>query len=323
MSGAVSTPGYALLSGGVGGAKLALGLQQVLEPGQLQVVVNTGDDFNHLGLLICPDLDTLLYTLADRANPDTGWGRRDESWACLEALAELGGPDWFRLGDRDLATHLLRRAALAEGQSLTDVTQQLCRALDVPTPLRPMSDTPVRTEIHTAEGTLAFQDYFVRLGARPVAQGFSYRGADTAAPAPQALRALETANAIIIAPSNPWLSIAPILSLPAIGATIEKSTAPVIAVAPVIAGQAVKGPTAKLMQELGIEPGVVGIARHYGALLDGLIIDRQDAARQNAIEALGIKVAITDTLMTTLDDKTRLAQRVLEFAQQLRAGGSA
>lgn len=311
---------YTVLSGGVGGARLVLGLQHVLEPGALQVVVNTGDDFEHLGLLICPDLDTLVYTLADCANPETGWGLRDESWAFMDALATLGGPTWFRLGDRDLATHMQRRAALAEGLSLTAVTEQLQQRLGVTTPLWPMSDDPVRTEIHTADGTLAFQDYFVRLGARPVAQGFNYKGAETATASPQALRALEAADAIIIAPSNPWLSIAPVLSLPAIGATIGRSNAPVVAVAPVIAGQAVKGPTAKLMQELGIEAGVVGIARHYGSLLDGLIIDRQDAAQQDAIEALGIKVAITDTLMTTLEDKTRLADSVIEFAQRLRAG---
>ncbi len=312
---------YAVLSGGIGGAKLVLGLQQVLAAGQLQVIANTGDDFEHLGLPICPDIDTLIYTLAGIANPETGWGLRDESWQFMAAMGELGGPTWFRLGDRDLATHVRRRDCLQQGQTLSEAITALRLSRDVAVPIWPMSDAPVRTIVETAAGPLDFQDYFVRQQAQPVATGFRYTGSEAARASAGALCALTLPNlgAILISPSNPWLSIAPILSVADIKTTMCASTAPVIAVAPIVNGAAIKGPTAKLMRELGIEPSVVSIAMHYRDILDGLVIDTQDRARQDAIEDMGIRVYITNTVMQSLADKAALAQHVLEFATQLRA----
>lgn len=313
-------PSVVALSGGVGGAKLVLGLQQLLGE-NLQAIVNTGDDFEHLGLPICPDIDTLLYTLSGNANTETGWGRRDETWSFMDALGALGGPTWFRLGDRDLATHARRRELLDSGLSLTGVTDALRRSLSIEVPILPMSDTAVRTHIATAAGELEFQDYFVRQQARPVATGIRYAGAASAAAAPAALAALASPalQVIIITPSNPWLSIAPILSLPELRATIVARQAPVVGVSPIIGGKAVKGPAAKLMSELGLTPSAVNVARYYGELLDGFVIDTEDADQQGAIEALGIAVTVTNTRMHTLDDKTQLANTVLDLARQLRA----
>jgi len=318
---ASAVPSYAVLSGGIGGAKLVLGLQQVLAAGQLQVIANTGDDFEHLGLPICPDIDTLIYTLAGIANPATGWGLRNESWQFMAALEALGGATWFRLGDRDLATHVHRRELLQRGQTLSEATTALRLAQNVDVAIWPMSDTPVRTLVETATGLLEFQDYFVRQQAQPVAQGFRYDGGASAQASSGALRALNAAGlaAIILTPSNPWLSIAPILSIDDIKATITANAAPVIAVSPIVNGAAIKGPTAKLMRELGVEPSVVNIARHYHDILDGLVIDTQDHARQDAIEAMGIRVYITNTVMQSRADKAALAQHVLNFAAQLRA----
>jgi LPPG:FO 2-phospho-L-lactate transferase len=318
---ASAAPSYAVLSGGIGGAKLVLGLQQVLAATQLQVIANTGDDFEHLGLPICPDIDTLIYTLAGVANPETGWGLRNESWQFMAALEALGGATWFRLGDRDLATHVRRRDLLQRGQTLSEATTALRLAQNVSVPIWPMSDAPVRTLIETAGGPLEFQDYFVRQQAQPVALGFYYSGSESARASSGALRALNATDlaAIILTPSNPWLSIAPILSVDDIKATITANAAPVIAVSPIVNGAAIKGPTAKLMRELGIEPSVNSIAMHYRDILDGLVIDTQDRARQDAIEAMGIRVYVTNTVMQNLADKAALAQHVLDFAAQLRA----
>jgi LPPG:FO 2-phospho-L-lactate transferase len=293
----------------------------VLVAGQLQVIANTGDDFEHLGLPVCPDIDTLIYTLAGIANPETGWGLRDESWQFMAALGELGGPTWFRLGDRDLATHVRRRDCLQQGQTLSAAITALRLSRGVAVPIWPMSDTPVHTIVETAAGPLEFQDYFVRQRAQPVATGFHYTGSESARASAGALRALTLPNlgAILISPSNPWLSIAPILSVADIKTTIRASAAPVIAVAPIVNGAAIKGPTAKLMRELGIEPSVVSIAMHYRDILDGLVIDTQDRALQDAIEDMGIRVHITNTVMQSLADKAALAQQVLDFATQLRA----
>ncbi|MBT8423031.1 MAG: 2-phospho-L-lactate transferase [Gammaproteobacteria bacterium] len=318
---------YTVLSGGVGGAKLVLGLQEVLRNEQLDVIANTGDDFRHLGLTICPDIDTLLYTLSGNANPETGWGRRDERWVFMETLEQLGGETWFRLGDRDLATHITRQALLDSGLTLSEVTRQLATALRVDTRIHPMSDDPLRTRVVTADGELEFQDYFVRQRAEPVATGIHFAGADGAAMAPGAAAALTSADnaAIIISPSNPWLSIAPILAVPGLQSTLLNSSAPTIAVSPVVAGKAIKGPTAKLMRELGVRDGVLGIAEHYAGIIDALIIDRQDAEYEEAIKALGLRVGITDTVMKDLSDKTALAQFVIEFAATVagRARGAA
>jgi LPPG:FO 2-phospho-L-lactate transferase len=318
---ASAAPSYAVLSGGIGGAKLVLGLQQVLAATQLQVIANTGDDFEHLGLPICPDIDTLIYTLAGIANPETGWGLRNESWQFMAALEALGGATWFRLGDRDLATHVRRRDLLQRGQTLSEATTLLRLAQNVSVPIWPMSDAPVRTLIETAGGPLEFQDYFVRQQAQPVALGFRYSGSESARASSGVLSALNATElaAIILTPSNPWLSIAPILSIDDIKATITANAAPVIAVSPIVNGAAIKGPTAKLMRELGIEPSVNSIAMHYRDILDGLVIDTQDRARQDAIEAMGIRVYVTNTVMQNLADKAALAQHVLDFAAQLRA----
>ena len=289
--------------------------------GSWQVIANTGDDFEHLGLPICPDLDTLIYTLAGAANPATGWGLRNETWHFMEALEALGGAAWFRLGDRDLATHLRRRELLQRGQTLSEVTTALRLAQNVNVPIWPMSDAPVRTIVETAAGPLDFQDYFVRQQAQPVAKGFRYSGGESARASGGTLKALKAAElgAIILSPSNPWLSIDPILSIGDIKATITAHSAPVIAVSPIVNGAAIKGPTAKLMRELGIEPSVVNIASHYRDIVDGLVIDTQDHALQDAIEAMGIRVYITNTVMQSLADKAALAQHVLDFAAQLRA----
>ncbi len=319
-----SQPSYAVLSGGVGGAKLVLGLRDVLPEGALQVIANTGDDFEHLGLPISPDIDTLVYTLSGQANPDTGWGLRDESWDFMAALRALNGPDWFLLGDKDLQMHAERRALLATGLTLSEATHELCRASGVHTPIWPMADHPVRTQIKTDSQIHDFQDYFVRLKAEPVATGFDYTGATTSPASPGALRALkhEQLAAIIITPSNPWLSIDPILSLSDINSEIHQSRVPVVAVSPIVGGRAIKGPTAKLMQELGLDVSCTGIAEHYKNTIDGLIIDRQDADQTAAIEALGIKVAATDTVMNNLTDKTSLAQFTVDFAEQIATGAT-
>lgn len=316
-------PRHVLLAGGVGGAKLALGLARTLQAGQLTIIANTGDDFSHFGLAISPDLDTLMYTLAGVVNEESGWGLRDETWSCMAGLEALGGETWFRLGDRDLATHLERTRLLAAGRSLTDVTQHLCNQLGVATRLLPMSDQPVRTRLDcdTASGpaTLDFQDYFVRQRAEPRVKAIQYEGASRAPPA-AALAATFTdpgLAAIFIAPSNPWLSIDPILAIPSIRAAVRSAGAPVIAVSPIVGGQALKGPTAKIMTELGLRPSAQAVADHYGDLLDGFIIDQSDAAEAAAIIDSGIAVAATQTVMHTLEDRQKLAAFALGFAATL------
>lgn len=310
---------YVLLSGGVGGAKLALGLARCLEPDQLTIIANTGDDFRHLGLAISPDLDTLLYTLAGVVNPDTGWGRAGETWSFMTALEQLGGETWFRLGDQDLATHIERTRLLAEGRSLSQVTDHLCRRLGVEVRLLPMSNAPVRTLVRTEAGELAFQDYFVRQQAVPRVTGLRYEGADRAPPdanLAQVFTAPELA-AIFIAPSNPWLSIDPILAVPSIQAAVRSARAPVIAVSPIVAGRALKGPTAKIMGELGIAVNCASVAGHYRELLDGFILDTADAGAAPAIADTGINAGVTGTVMNTLDDRVALARFALQFADRL------
>jgi LPPG:FO 2-phospho-L-lactate transferase len=307
---------YVLLSGGVGGAKFALGLARVLRPEQLTIIANTGDDFSHLGLAISPDLDTLMYTLAGVVNEETGWGCRDETWSCMTALEALGAETWFRLGDRDLATHLERTRLLAGGRTLTEVTRHLCTRLGVAVNLLPMSDAPVRTVIESDGGTLDFQDYFVRRRAEPRVTAIRYDGA-TKAPPVAALASLLTEPdlaAIFIAPSNPWLSIDPILAIPSLAAALRSSTAPVIAISPIVGGRALKGPTAKIMGELGVPVTAGAIARHYRDLLDGFILDDADRAEAEGLVADGLAVGATHTVMATLEDRVRLAQFALGFA---------
>ncbi len=303
------------LSGGVGGAKLALGLSRILAPGALTVVVNTGDDFQHLGLSVSPDIDTLLYTLAGINDPETGWGRSEETWSFMAALEALGGPTWFRLGDKDLATNVTRTARLGAGATLSTVTCELCRALGVSVNVVPMSDAPVRTQVQTPQGWLGFQDYFVRLRCEPPVQALQYQGAAQATPAPGFRAALgEPLDAIVICPSNPYLSVDPMLSIPGLREGLSTQAAPVIAVSPIVAGAAIKGPTAKIMAELGVEQSAVSVARHYQGLIDGFVLDSRDQAMAEAIRAMGIAVTVTQTVMQSLADREDLARVTLEFA---------
>jgi LPPG:FO 2-phospho-L-lactate transferase len=300
------------ISGGIGGAKLALGLYRVVPKDQLRVIVNCGDDFDHLGLRICPDIDTTLYTLAGLANPEVGWGRHDETWSFMDTLGALGGATWFRLGDRDLAVHVERTRRLAAGESLSRFTAEIAQRLGVSAGIIPMSDDAVRTRVHTNEGELAFQDYFVRQQCAPQVSALSFAGAASAHPAPAAAACLAAQpRAIILCPSNPYLSIDPILAIPGMRALLRASGAPVIAVSPLVGGAAVKGPTAKIMRELGVPLNAASIARHYAGLIDGFVLDRRDAA---VVADIDCHVKVTDTLMHTLAERERLAGEVLEFA---------
>src|SRR5688572_8728343 len=266
------------LAGGVGGAKLALGLAQILPPGDLTVIVNTGDDFEHYGLYICPDLDTVCYTLAGLANPETGWGRLNETWNVIENASMLGGPTWFRLGDRDMGTHLERTRRLKEGQTLSQITKDFCRAWGIEQTILPMSDQPVRTIVETDEGDLAFQEYFVHRRCEPRVKGFRFDGVDKAEPARGGCEAIQSADGIIICPSNPWVSIDPILRVISLTPALSQSERgkPVVAVSPIIGGQTIKGPAAKMYREMGIEPSALAVANHYRGLTTGFVFDTID-----------------------------------------------
>ena len=305
------------LAGGVGGGKFARGLVAVLPPDQLAIVVNTADDFIHLGLHIAPDVDSVLYALADQNDPERGWGLAGETWNFMAAMEQLGGETWFKLGDRDLATHVLRTEALAKGRTLSEVTALLAHRLGIAHTVLPMSDDPVRSIVETDEGALDFQDYFVRRQCRPAFRGVTFQGAAQARPGQGFLDALRRARAIVITPSNPFVSIDPVLALPGIKEALRQSRRPVIAVSPIVGGKAVKGPLAKMMSELGVEPSALGVARHYGQLVNGWMIDRVDRDLAPAIEALGCRVKVYDTIMRTLDDKSRLAQDAIELAFDL------
>jgi LPPG:FO 2-phospho-L-lactate transferase len=306
------------LAGGVGGAKLAWGLAQVLPPGRLTVVVNTGDDFEHLGLHISPDLDTVMYTLAGLASPETGWGLRGESWGMMDMLAHYAAPTWFRLGDRDLATHLLRSQWLREGFPLTWITRELCKLLGVRQALLPMTDAPVRTIVHTDEGALPFQHYFVARRWQPAVKSVQFEGVEAAQPSHDVVSSLREGDLIVFCPSNPFVSLDPILALPALRRMVAASRAPKVAVSPIVGGEAIKGPAAKMMRELGMDASPVGVAGHYQDLLTGFVLDRQDEAHKTAIAFdLGIRALTTSTIMSTDDDRVRLAREVLEFAAQL------
>ena len=309
------------LSGGVGGAKLALGLAHSMDPARLMIVANTGDDFEHLGLTICPDLDTLTYTLAGLANAETGWGRADEGWRFMESLEALGGETWFRLGDRDLALHVERTRRLAGGESLSGITADICGRLGIEAAVVPMSDDPVRTIVETAGGPLPFQHYFVREQCGPTVTGFRFSGAKDARPNRKFLEALTdpALESIIICPSNPFISVDPMLALHGVPDALAAGAAPVVAVSPIVGGRALKGPTAKMMGELGLQTDAVEIARHYVTLLSGFVLDRTDAALAPAVESLGIEVRVARTVMQSRDDKIALAESVLEFARELKS----
>lgn len=304
------------LAGGVGGAKLAVGLAAVLLPGALAIVVNTGDDFEHLGFTVCPDLDTVMYTLAGVNNRKTGWGRAGETWQFMSEVKRLSDEHWFQLGDRDLALHVLRAQALARGEPLSQVTRDLAARFGVKHVILPMSDTPVRTRVKTTSGELAFQDYFVRQRCKPRVTGFRFAGARNARVPDVLARLLRgRVDAVVMCPSNPYVSIAPILSVPAIGAWLKARTFPVIAVSPIVGGAAIKGPAAKMMRELGIKPTTLEIVRHYGDAVDHWVIDQQDAKLSGDIERMGKRVLVTDTLMTNRSKSAALARRVIGLAR--------
>lgn len=304
------------LAGGVGGAKLALGLAGMLPPEALTIAVNTADDFEHLGFCISPDLDTVMYTLAGVANPELGWGRRDESWNTMSALEQIGGETWFRLGDKDLATHIERTRRLRAGQTLSAITRDLARRLGVKPAIVPMTDDSVRTIVATDQGDLAFQDWFVRRRCEPAVRSVRFAGAAMAKPHP-ALLDLAGLRGVIVCPSNPFVSVSPILAVPGVRQTLERCKVPRIAVTPIVGGQAVKGPAAKMLAELGHDVSALGVARYYKGLIDGFLLDATDAALAPAIEALGLKVKVADTMMRTDDDKRRLAAETLEFVDGL------
>jgi LPPG:FO 2-phospho-L-lactate transferase len=305
-----------LLAGGVGGARLAVGLVGILPPSSLTIIVNTGDDFEHWGLHISPDLDTVMYNLAGIANSETGWGLAGDTFQSLEMMARYAGPDWFRLGDRDLATSLVRTMRLGQGQSLTEVTLALSTRLGVMHPILPMSDQPVRTILDTDRGELAMQEYFVRERWQPAVRSVRYAGAEAAHPTEQVSAALDAATAIILGPSNPYLSIDPILAVPGIRERIVRSRAPCVALSPIIGGRAVKGPAAKMMAELGQEVSSFGVAKHYAGILKGIMLDTIDRDVCPSIEALDIRAVTRHTLMETPGDKIRLAGELLEWTQE-------
>lgn len=301
------------LVGGVGGAKLADGLARVLPPERLTTIVNTGDDFTHLGLTICPDLDTVMYTLGGVANPETGWGRSAESWRTIEEVARLGGADWFRLGDLDLATHLVRTQALDSGMTLTAATRNLCAGFGIATPVLPMSDQPAPTLIETKTGeVLPFQVWFVRERWQPPVRRVILPEDVRATAA--VIRALELADVVIVAPSNPFVSIDPILNVYPIRALLEDMPQVVLAVSPIVGGQALKGPAAKMMTEMGLEAAAGSVAAYYGHLIDGFVHDQQDGGL--SVEE-GLAVLCTDTVMATPSHRERLAREVLDFAGSL------
>jgi LPPG:FO 2-phospho-L-lactate transferase len=304
-----------VLTGGVGGAKLVLGLAHMMPAEDIVAIVNTGDDFVHLGLSISPDIDTLLYTLSGKANAAQGWGREGESWGFLAAARELGGEDWFALGDGDLALHVLRSEALRRGETLSAIIDRFARAWGIATTILPMSDDPIATMVETDEGVLPFQRYFVARRCQPAVRAIRFEGAAAAVPAPGVLEAIgdPATRAILIAPSNPFLSVDPVLAVPGIRDALAQATAPVVAVSPIVGGEAVKGPTAKLMRELGIAVNARSIADHYRGVIDGLLVDERDGAID-----LPVAQASADTLMHSLEDRIRVARAALALADTLR-----
>jgi len=301
-----------VLTGGVGGAKLVEGLQQVVPGPQLTAIVNTGDDFEHLGLPISPDIDTLLYTLAGVANTSLGWGREGETWSFMAAIKSLGGEEWFNLGDGDLALHVLRRMAKDGGQPLSAIVKGFARHWGIGLAILPMSDDPVATWLETDAGLLSFQRYFVQQRCEPRVSAIRFEGAEQAKPALGVVEALAAADMILLAPSNPWLSIDPLLAVPGLYRALKDRRAPLIAVSPLVGGKAVKGPTAKLMGELGLQVTNQSIADHYGDLLDGMVVHEGDAASGN------LAIGVTDTLMKQAEDRRRVALAAMDLARQCR-----
>ena len=324
----IKAPTVLAVCGGVGGAKLALGLQRVLPPGELAVLVNTGDDFTHLGLRICPDLDTVLYTLAGVVHPQQGWGRAEETFGFMSELRQQGGPEWFLLGDRDLVVHIERTRRVGSGERLTSVMADLAQRFGVRTRILPMADSEVATLLNTDAGPLEFQHYFVRLRCEPQVRDLAYAGAPQARPTDELTAVLRSTalRAIVICPSNPFLSIDPVLAVPGMIAALRAARVPIVAVSPLIGGRAVKGPTAKIMRELGLDVGTPTILRHYAGLIDGLLVDTgdvDDVATREAAASAGVRVVGEPTLMRSSADRVRVAEAALALADALHPQVSA
>jgi len=316
--------GVVALCGGVGGAKLAHGLAMALSPAELSIVVNTGDDFRHLGLYIAPDLDSVMYALAGLSDPVRGWGRREETWTFMQALRALGGQDWFQLGDADMAVHVERTWRLAAGATLSEVTAHLCERLGIEVRVLPMSDDPVHTRVRTDAGWLDFQDYFVRRQCRPVVHEFFFEGAERAHASPPVLAALAdaTLRAVVICPSNPFVSIEPILAVRGLREALQRSVAPIVAVTPIIGGRAVKGPAAKMLAELALPVSGVAVAQRYAGLIDGFVLDRADELPEDRLleRTPRIRFERAATLMVSAEDRLSLAREVLRIADALPRG---
>ena len=305
------------LAGGTGGAKLAHGLQLALPPGELSVVVNTGDDTERHGLLVMPDHDAVLYMLDGRFDDQRGWGIVDETWTVMAELVAYGEDAWFRLGDRDFSTHIARNARLRSGASLTDAVLGLQRARGIPSAILPMADAPVRTQVRTDDGWLDFQEYFVHRRQAPEVREIRYMGVEAAAATPQVLAAIDAAAVVLLGPSNPFVSIGPVLALPGLRDRLAETRArgiPVVAVSPIVGGVALKGPADRMMASLGHETSALGVARLYADVASGFVLDGVDAALEPAIRALGLRTLVTDTIMADDAGRARLARAVLEFA---------
>ena len=305
-----------VLSGGVGGAKLVLGLAHCLPPDRLLVIANTADDFCHLGMHVSPDIDTVVYTLAGLADNERGWGLAGETWNFMKAIERLGYETWFNIGDQDLATHVSRTRRMRAGETLTDVTRALSRSFGVKTPILPMTDDPVATFVDTDSGRMAFQHYFVRERCEPKVKGFHFDGLASAAinPAIANAAATGTIGAVIIAPSNPFVSVDPILGVPGMRETLAAVPGPRIAVSPIVGGAAIKGPAAKMMRELDMPATALAVAQHYSGFLDAMVIDEQDQDQEADIRGLGLDVLVTRTVMQSLDDRKALARDCLHLA---------
>ena len=300
------------ITGGVGGAKLALGLSKILTPDELLFLVNTGDDFQHLGLEISPDLDSLLYALSGKNNPELGWGRANETWACISELEELGADSWFRLGDRDLALHLVRTQMLNQGATLQNVADRLSESLGIDHRIAPMSNDKISTTVNTPNGKLAFQEYFVREQCEPAVIDFDFEGIEKSTPNPVVMSWLDECDGIIICPSNPYVSVDTILSVPKYRDAFQSK--PVIAVSPIVGGLAIKGPAAKMMTELGVPPTPIAVAKHYGSLLSGFVLDQTDHEQAKDIPIPSI---VTQTIMLTLQHRIALAEQCVRFLEEI------
>ena len=307
------------LSGGIGGAKLALGLEHIFNSPNLMIAGNTGDDFEHFGLFISPDLDTLLYTLSGKSDPERGWGLANETWSFMEAMEEIGGETWFQLGDRDLAIHLERTRRLNEGERLSSITSSFCKKFGVKSQIVPATDDSLKTLVKTPEGILSFQHYFVKDQCRSKILALQFEGSENAHPSFALGKALESSllEMVVICPSNPFLSVDPILAIKGLKEKLKKCKARVIAVSPIVDGNAVKGPTANNMRDLGLTVSSFSIAKYYSDFIDGFILDKGDEKEINKIESLGLRVGLADTVMTDLKSKIKLAEDVIRFSETL------